>query len=48
MEPVVGAAGSPEALTDADLPVLFDQYELLAKDMLRARRRASPSPSTIT
>ena len=33
MEPVVSKAGSPEALTEADLPILFDQYELLAKDM---------------
>ena len=31
MEPVVSKAGSPEALTEADLPILFDQYELLAK-----------------
>ena len=30
---VVSKAGSPEALTEADLPILFDQYELLAKDM---------------
>ena len=42
MEPVVGAAGSPEALTDADLPVLFDQYELLAKDMLRREKAGKP------
>ena len=42
MEPVVGAAGSPEALTEADLPVLFDQYELLAKDMLRREKAGKP------
>ncbi len=42
MEPVVGAAGSPEALTDADMPVLFDQYELLAKDMLRREKAGKP------
>ena len=42
MEPVVGAASSPEALTDADLPVLFDQYELLAKDMLRREKAGKP------
>ena len=42
MEPVVGAAGSLEALTDADLPVLFDQYELLAKDMLRREKAGKP------
>ena len=48
MEPVVSKAGSPEALTEADLPILFDQYELLAKDMLRREKPVIPSPSTIT
>ena len=38
MEPVVSKAGSPEALTEADLPILFDQYELLANDMLRRQK----------
>ena len=33
MEPVVAPPDSPEALTEEDLPKLFDQYELLAKDM---------------
>ena len=42
MEPVVGAAGSPEAMTDAELPVLFDQYELMAKDMLRREKAGKP------
>ena len=42
MEPVVSAAGNPEALTEADLPVLFDQYELLAKDMLRREKAGKP------
>ena len=46
MEPVVAPADSPEALTEADLPVLYDQYELLAEDMLRREKRAGPSPST--
>ena len=48
MEPVVSKAGSPEALTEADLPILFDQYELLAKDMLRREKAGHPIPSTIT
>ena len=38
MEPVVTAPGSPEALTEEDLPRLYDQYELLAKDMLRREK----------
>ena len=42
MEPVVSKAGSPEALTEADLPILFDQYELLAKDMLRREKAGHP------
>ena len=42
MEPVVSKAGSPEALTEADLPVLYDQYELLARDMLRREKAGHP------
>lgn len=42
MEPVVAPPESPEALTEADLPILFDQYELLAKDMLRRQREGRP------
>lgn len=42
MEPVVSAEGSPEALTEEDLPKLFDQYELLAKDMLRRQKAGRP------
>ena len=42
MEPVVSRAGAPEALTEADLPVLFDQYELLARDMLRREKAGKP------
>ena len=38
MEPVVAAPDSPEALTEEDLPKLFDQYELLANDMLRRQK----------
>ena len=42
MEPVVAAKGDPCALTEADKPILFDQYELLAKDMLRRERAGKP------
>ncbi|WP_130863603.1 thioether cross-link-forming SCIFF peptide maturase [Bacilliculturomica massiliensis] len=35
MEPVVCAPEDPYALRPEDLPVLFDQYEILAKEMLR-------------
>ena len=38
MEPVVCAPDDPYALTKEDLPVLFDQYELLAKEMLKRDR----------
>ena len=40
MEPVVAPPDSPEALTEEDLPKLFDQYELLANDMLRRKSEA--------
>ena len=42
MEPVVAPADSPEALTAEDLPRLFEQYEILAKDMLRRQREGRP------
>ena len=35
MEPVVCAPGDPYAIAPEDLPTLFEQYELLAKEMLR-------------
>lgn len=35
MEPVISDPNEPSALKDEDLPILFDQYELLAKEMLR-------------
>ncbi len=38
MEPVVCSPDSPSALTDEDLPVLFEQYEILAKEMIRRRK----------
>jgi uncharacterized protein len=42
MEPVVTSPDSPSALTKEDLPVLFEQYEILAKDMLRGEREGKP------
>ena len=42
MEPVVCAPDDPCALTDADLPVLFEQYEILAKEMIKRRREGRP------
>ena len=42
MEPVVCAPGDPCALTDEDFPVLCEQYEILAKDMLRRWREGKP------
>ena len=38
MEPVVCPPGDPYALTEEDLPKLFEQYELLAKEMIKRKR----------
>ncbi len=38
MEPVVCAPGDPCELTEEDMPVLFAQYEELAKEMIRRKR----------
>lgn len=38
MEPVVCESGDPCALTEADLPVLYNQYEKLALEMLKRSR----------
>lgn len=38
MEPVVAAPGDPEALGEADLPTIYEQYELLAQEMLKRKR----------
>ncbi len=38
MEPVVCPEGDPCALTKEDLPVLFEQYEILAKEMLKRKK----------
>lgn len=42
MEPVVCAPNEPYALTEEDLPKLFEQYEILAKDMLRRQKEGKP------
>jgi uncharacterized protein len=42
MEPVVCAPGDPAALTPEDLEIVKEQYEILAKDMLRRRREGRP------
>ena len=38
MEPVVCPPDDPCALTEEDMPVLFEQYELLAREMLRREK----------
>ena len=38
MEPVVCKPDEPYALTQEDLPVLMEQYEILAKEMIRRRK----------
>ena len=42
MEPVVSPPGEPWALTEEDLPKLFDQYEILAKEMLKREKEGRP------
>ncbi len=42
MEPVVCSPDSPSALTEEDLPILFGEYERLAKEMLARRRAGKP------
>ena len=38
MEPVVCGPDEPYALTEEDKPILFEQYELLAKEMIRRKK----------
>ena len=38
MEPVVCPPGDPYALTEEDLPKLFEQYEILAKEMIKRKK----------
>ena len=42
MEPVVCDPSDPAALTEEDLPVVLEQYELLAKEMLERKRSGKP------
>ena len=42
MEPVVASPEDPVALTPEDIEVVKEQYEILAKDMLRRRREGRP------
>ena len=42
MEPVVCAPDDPYALTEEDLPILFEQYEILAKEMLKREKEGRP------
>ena len=42
MEPVVCAPGDPAALTAEDLEIVKEQYELLAREMLKRRREGRP------
>ena len=42
MEPVVCPPDDPYALTEEDLPVLLEQYEILAKEMIKRKREGRP------
>ena len=42
MEPVVCPPGDPYALTEEDLPILFEQYEILAKEMIKRKKEGRP------
>jgi len=42
MEPVVAAPDDPAALTPADIEIVKEQYEILAKDMLRREAEGKP------
>ena len=42
MEPVVCAPDDPYALTEEDKLILFEQYELLAKEMLKRKKEGRP------
>jgi len=41
MEPVVCASTDKYALTQEDLPILFEQYEILAKEMLKREKEGN-------
>jgi len=42
MEPVVCSPDSPSALTEDDFPIVCDQYEKLAKEMIARKRSGKP------
>ncbi len=42
MEPVVCPKDDPYALTDEDLPKLLEQYEILAKEMIKRKKEGRP------
>ena len=42
MEPVVCSPDDPCALTAEDMPKLFEQYEILAKEMIKRKREGRP------
>ncbi len=42
MEPVVCSPDDPCALTAEDMPKLFEQYEILAKEMIKRKREGKP------
>lgn len=42
MEPVVCPPSDPYALTDEDMPKIFEQYEILAKEMLKRKAEGRP------
>ena len=42
MEPVVCAPEDASALTQEDLPVLYEQYEILAKEMIKRKKEGRP------
>ena len=42
MEPVVSPPGEPWALTEEDLPKLFEQYEILAQEMIKRQKEGRP------
>ena len=42
MEPVVCSPDDPCALTQEDMPKIFDQYEILAKEMIKRKKEGRP------
>lgn len=42
MEPVVSKPGDDAALTEEDMPILKEQYEILAKEMIKREKEGKP------